>query len=228
LSSGRGLSELRADTTVAFEPGWNAADTALLGASMDTTDSKCQAPTWSGAGANDEQRPVNCVSWPDAYAFCIWDGGFLPSDAEWMYAAAGGTEQREYPWGAAPPGETYAYAIYGIGTLCTYPTGMLAPCKYPDSIAPVGTATLGVGLWGQLDLVGNVAEWNLDSPGAVFETPLSDLSRLPCNDCVYQEGSFHVMRGGGFDDVAKELSTQAATSAQAHMSNLGFRCARSP
>ena len=47
---------------------------------------------------------MNCVNWFEAYAFCIWDGGFLPSDTEWEYAAAGGSLQREYPWGSTAPG----------------------------------------------------------------------------------------------------------------------------
>jgi formylglycine-generating enzyme required for sulfatase activity len=42
--------------------------------------------------------PINCVTWHEAYAFCIWDGGFLPTEAEWELAASGG-EERVFPYG---------------------------------------------------------------------------------------------------------------------------------
>jgi formylglycine-generating enzyme required for sulfatase activity len=48
----------------------------------------------------------------EAYAFCIFDGGFLPTETEWEYAAAGGSEQRDYPWGWTLPGASEQYAIY--------------------------------------------------------------------------------------------------------------------
>ncbi len=106
--------------------------------------------------AAKENLPINCVTWYEAYAFCIWDGGFLPSAAEWEYAAAGGSEQREYPWGSAAPAKDSRYAIYD----CDY--GDAGSCAGIGNIAPVGTATLGAGLWLQLDLAGSVSEWNLD------------------------------------------------------------------
>jgi len=79
--------------------------------------------------------------------------------------------QREFPWGATRPGTANAYAIYG----CYYPTesGM---CDGQRNIAPVGNAVEGAGLWGQLDLAGEVQEWNLDWD---FE----DVN--PCVNCAY-------------------------------------------
>ena len=232
LNAGRGLVELRTDGVSAFEPGWDPKDTDELVLITDHFDpSKSNAaPTWTDQAGANEQRPINCVDWYDAYAFCIWDGGFLPSDAEWVYATAGGAEEREYPWGTTAPGTDNRYAIYGLDKFCYYPTGTFAPCMDAGSMAPVGTALLGTGRWGQLDLVGNVAEWNLDSPGAVFNSPGSNLADLPCDDCVWQTGSLKTIRGGGFDEAAEQLAvgSQSGTSALTVKTDLGFRCARSP
>lgn len=46
-----------------------------------------------------DRKPLNCVPWHVLFAFCIWDGGRLPTDAEFGYAALGGSEQRKFPWG---------------------------------------------------------------------------------------------------------------------------------
>jgi formylglycine-generating enzyme required for sulfatase activity len=145
-----------------------------------------QDESWTPSVGPNEDMPLGCLTWQEAYAFCIWDGGFLPTLAEWQYATAGGSEQREYPWGAQDPGTTSQYAIYQ----CLFPTGQSENCVGLANFARVGTATLGAGRWGQLDLVGNIGEWSLD-----------DYSTMglysPCVDCVgssgmgykYQDGS---------------------------------------
>lgn len=45
-----------------------------------------------------DQRPLNCVTYLMAQAFCIWDGGRLETFAEWL--AAWGPD--EMPWGPGP------------------------------------------------------------------------------------------------------------------------------
>src|SRR5204863_2775333 len=98
--------------------GWSAAwnknlpaNTAALRAAM-----KCHEAyqSWTDAPSSNETKPVNCLDWYSAFAFCAWDGGRLATEAEWNYAAAGGSEQRYYPW-SIPPTSTAiddSYAAY--------------------------------------------------------------------------------------------------------------------
>ncbi len=163
-----------------------------------------------------ENLPINCVNWYEAYAFCIWDGGFLPSEAEWEYAAAGGSQQREYPWGTTDPGTANQYAIYN----CYYPSGT-SSCTGVSNIAPVGTATLGAGLWGQLDLAGNMWQWTIEIGGYVD----------PCTDCANMQSTSREGRGGGYNTQTASLTSAhrfPPTSTTSRLDWFGIRCARTP
>ncbi len=76
--------------------------------------------------------------------------------------AAGASQQcAEYLVGDGDAwGPRTEYAIYG----CYYRSRLGDPAygHRGRTFAPVGTAFLGAGLWGQLDLAGEVWEWNLD------------------------------------------------------------------
>jgi formylglycine-generating enzyme required for sulfatase activity len=205
------------DAGVAYETGWVASDNSNIA----PTNANLTCPgssAWTAAPGSSEGLPIDCVNWWEAYAFCIWDGGFLPSEPEWEYAASGGSQQREYPWGATAPGTSSQYAIYG----CYYPNGS-GTCNGVASLAPVGTAAEGAGLWGQLDLAGNVYEWNLDW----FSTYVD-----PCADCAnLTTGSgARVMRGGDCTyNATNVLSWFRASYPPSNRSNgVGLRCARTP
>jgi len=205
-----GGSGLRA-TAGGYEPGWSTADNGNIA----PTDGNlgCDAfATWTSTARAQDNLPINCVNWYEAYAFCIWDGGFLPSEAEWEYAAGGGSQQREFPWGATYETNNQ-YAIVN----CDVPS---LGCQ---AIAPVGTATLGAGYWGQLDLAGEVAEWTLD-----LYAPYVD----PCADCVAAAGgsgggATRVLRGGSVVAVQSAANRTLGDPTQRNFIT-GFRCARTP
>ena len=216
LNGGQGLAN--SGSAGAYEPGWVTSDdgnVAPTDANLACTQPSAGYATWTSSAGPNESLPINCVSWWEASAFCIWDGGFLPSEAEWEYAAAGGSQQLEYPWGTAAPGTSNQYAIYG----CNYPSA--APCTGVGNIAPVGTATLGAGVWGQLDLAGNVWEWNLDWYAAY----------VPSTDGAYlTTATNRVLRGGVFYGVASTLLPPSRDDKSPANRDyfIGFRCGRPP
>jgi sulfatase modifying factor 1 len=217
LNGGLGLVNVADDAGLQYETGWLPSDDskiALTSSNLMSTPPFC---TWTPSAGTQENLPINCVNWWEAYAFCIWDGGFLPSEAEYEYAAAGGSQQREYPWGSTAPGSSNQYAIYG----CYYPND--TGCASVASVAPVGTATLGVGRWGQLDLAGNMNQWNLDWYAHY---------RDPCADCAYlTASSTRVFRGGYFLDyppLSLVPSYRNEDTPALRDYNVGFRCARTP
>jgi formylglycine-generating enzyme required for sulfatase activity len=217
LNGGKGLLNVGGDGGVAYEPGWVAADDSQLAPTTANLSCDPNYATWTGAPGSNENLPIDCVNWWESYAFCIWDGGFLPSEAEWEYAAAGGSQQREYPWGSTDPGMGSQYAIYGCFFDAT------GSCTSTMNIAPVGTTTLGAGLWGQLDLAGEFWEWNLD-----WAAPYVD----PCVDCAnVTVASFRGLRGGDFTIDPSEMYSSFRSNVaypKARSNYNGLRCARAP
>src|SRR5258706_4854411 len=109
--------------------GWDSSWNASL--VSDTTSLvllvKCDAThqTWTDAPGANESLPMNCITWYEAMAFCAWDGGFVPTESEWNYAAAGASEQRGYPW-SNPPSSlaidcSYANYYYNGTAYCVNP-----------------------------------------------------------------------------------------------------------
>jgi len=190
-----------------------AADTAALKAAL-----KCDAayPAWTDAPGANETKPINCVTWFDALAFCAWDGGRLPTEAEWNYAAAGGSEQREYPWGATIDATKASYNCQGKGE-------GKANCVFSDML-PVGSKSpAGDGKYGQTDLAGNVWEWTLDWARNPYRL-------AACSDCAdLQIAPNKTFRGGGFPNESfyQTTATRVDDVPQDRDYDVGFRCARS-
>jgi len=165
-------------------PGSWAEINARLGAecAVGGDNAKWGAATWTPEPGPNENKPINCIDWYTLFAFCAWDGGRLPTDAEWSYVAMSGADQRTYPWGNdepsfathkdvvatsfAPPGATYGRYTEGP-ELRQIDDG-------PLHIALVGKKT-GRSKWGHADMGGNVIEFVLDMARPIPAT---------CNNCA--------------------------------------------
>jgi formylglycine-generating enzyme required for sulfatase activity len=157
-----------------------------------------------------DDLPINCVNWFVAFAFCVWDGGRLPTEAEWNYAGAGGAEDRVYPWSVPWYDDSIdaEHARYGAA-----------------GPQPVGAATQGESRWGQFDLAGNLAEWTADAYQYDYGYPA-----INCLDCVDSRWELpaRVTRGGSFQFDGDSVAVKYRGSAGARLPSprIGFRCVR--
>lgn len=200
--------------------GWVADFNVALPADQATLKTKlaCPLATWTDTQGSieEEQRPINCVNWFEAFAFCIWDGGRLPTEAEWEYAAAGGEKNNRYPWGGVPPTGTHL-----VGN-CLYDT--VAECKVTD-IPRVGIFAAGKGEFGHFDLAGSVRVWTLDWYQEMFYTTVPD----GCMDCANMVPAVNrAVRGRGSFAQADDLTrsaTRASLNPNSREGQTGIRCA---
>jgi len=169
---------------------------------------------WTAAPGPNETRPMNCLDWFQASAFCAWDGGRLPTEAEWENAATGGAEQRLYPWGNTVPGQNGALAAHS----CLFNA---QPGCQPLDIALVGAIPGGNGRFGHADLAGSMREWVYDWFSSGYPNP--------CTDCAdTTPTSAKITRGASWSGAPEYLlaaqrdSTLPETSAE----DIGVRCAR--
>jgi sulfatase modifying factor 1 len=221
LNGGKGLNA----TGGGYEDGWDGSWDSTLATTKNgwTTNLSCPPyQTWTASpGIMSESKPITCETWYEAYAFCIWDGGFLPSDAEWGYAAAGGGGsggQRVYPWSRPSTSTTIdcSHANYSGadgGTYCV--------AAGPNNVGSESPA--GDGSYGQADLAGNAWEWNLDWFGPYVESCSTDCANLTTT-------SARTFRGGAFGSAPDDLTTSFRDdyAPSIRHQGVGARCARTP
>jgi formylglycine-generating enzyme required for sulfatase activity len=159
------------------------------------------------------RRPVVDVSWSDAQAYAQWlsrQTGHryrLPSEAEWEYAARGGTKST-YWWGHAP--ESGRALCFDCGTTWD-----------GRSTAPVGS--FDPNPFGLYDTAGNVVEWTQDCYHTSYDGAPIDGSAWTSGACAA-----HVARGGAFNRPAKSMRSAARIQfpPDTRVNMLGFRLVR--
>ncbi len=205
------------------ESGWQAAWDAELPADRTALDSALDCgprATWTPAPGANEDRPISCLSWYEAFAFCAWDGGWLPTEAQWHYAASGGG----YDYSSAAPGPVDGQRVFPWSSP---PISKLIDPSYAaidgqSPLVPVGSfSPKGDARWGQADMVGNVLEWVLDWWPS---------SMTPCVDCAELDKSptgKRIARGGSVDGFLFNVENEAIDP-KSRFDTLGVRCARAP
>jgi formylglycine-generating enzyme required for sulfatase activity len=148
---------------------------------------------------NEDSHPVSCVSWNDAKASTNWlerSSGKtmrLPTEAEWEYAARGGTTTMRF-WGSNPD-QACQYANVADWTPLPGRSNWNIKFECSDGyafVAPVGSFQPNA--HGLYDMLGNVWEWTSDWYGEKYytESPRN-------NPQGPSSGQYRTLRGGSWD-----------------------------
>jgi formylglycine-generating enzyme required for sulfatase activity len=157
------------------------------------------------------KRPVINVSWDNAQAYVSWLSRKtgrpyrLPSEAEWEYAARGGTQTR-YPWGEDwdPRRANGADSVGRTTEVGTYPAN------------PTGF----------YDMIGNVSEWVVDCwHDSYTGAPEAGKAWVDGDGC---KSGVRIVRGGSWNSAPTFLraAIRSRMPPDNHASDQGFRVAR--
>jgi iron(II)-dependent oxidoreductase len=194
-----------------LQPLWDAQVWPAVAGFVDQTGA-LGPRFWRGGqyASGEDDHPVIGIGWYEAAAFARWAGKRLPTDAEWVRAAAwpialsdGRYRQRRFPWGDTI--DRGRCNVWGSG---------------PGRVVSVRQFSSGVSAGGVYQLIGNIWEWTtndfepVDSDGGVLEV----------------SGPMKGIRGGAFDTYFDQQATCQFRSGENPLSrkhNIGFRCALS-
>lgn len=159
------------------------------------------------------RKPMRCVDFCEAEAFCRWADKRLCYDAgvlgvqgpqsrrlEWRLACTN-AQSTAYPWGNEPEsvcntGQGPDEECVGVSPTCgPVPVGEKAGCKTPSGI---------------VDLLGNVAEWVYSCN---YVDPANPLEPRGC-----------LTLGGGYDEPLQNCNIERTTMSDVRSPALGFRC----
>jgi len=139
-----------------------------------------------------ENRPAAYISWYGANAYCEFYGGSLPTEAQWEYAAKGGSKPYEvsktsqgftpYKYSGSDNVDTVAWYSNNSGSK-THSVGT----KMPNQL-------------GIYDMSGNLWEWCLDWYSSDYYQTCQNEGVVTNPSTAYmQNADRRILRGGGWD-----------------------------
>lgn len=164
-----------------------------------TTGKQLAPPSKLNQGWTNDEMPMVEVFWHDAKVYCEWVGGRLPTEAEWEYAARGGSTEARY-------GNIDGVAWY----------------RENSGSRPHEVAQKRANGFGLFDMLGNVREWVSDWYDEHYYQ--NSPSQSPPGS---RNGEFRVLRGGSWYDEPTfvRVSNRVGYNPATGYGYIGFRCA---